>query len=89
MSRFFTCKNNLAFKEVFMKEKNKDLLIPLLESCLGIKINDIEFLNLEDNVDYVKERRNYKIKRKFIPLVEMNFFFFFKFIFFTSFILYS
>ena len=55
--KFYTCKRDLAFKEVFMKEENKDLLIPLLELCLGIKINKLEYLNLEDNVDYVKTRR--------------------------------
>ena len=55
--KFYTCKRDIAFKEVFMKEENKDLLIPLLELCLGIKINKLEYLNLEDNVDYVKTRR--------------------------------
>ena len=55
--KFYTCKRDLAFKEVFMKEENKDLLIPLLELCLGIKINKLEYLNLEDNVDYAKTRR--------------------------------
>ena len=55
--KFYTCKRDIAFKEVFMKEENKDLLIPLLELCLGIKINNLEYLNLEDNVDYVKTRR--------------------------------
>ncbi|MBQ3307276.1 MAG: Rpn family recombination-promoting nuclease/putative transposase [Bacilli bacterium] len=55
--KFYTCKNDKAFKEVFMKKENKDILIPLLETCLNIKINDIEYLNLEDNVDYLNTRK--------------------------------
>ena len=41
---FYTCKNDRAFKEVFMRKENKDLLIKLLESTLDIKIK-------ENNVD--------------------------------------
>ena len=26
--KFYTCKNDKAFKEVFMKKENKDILIP-------------------------------------------------------------
>lgn len=29
--KFYTCKNDRAFKEVFMKEKNKDILKALLK----------------------------------------------------------
>ena len=62
-TKFYTCKNDRAFKEVFMKEENKDLLIPLLELCLGVKINELEFLNLEDNVDNVKvKRKSYDLR---------------------------
>ena len=41
-----------------MNEKNKDLLIYLLEGILKIKINEVEYLNLEQNVDniYVKRK---------------------------------
>ena len=41
-----------------MNEKNKDLLIYLLEGILKIKINAVEYLNLEQNVDniYVKRK---------------------------------
>ena len=39
---FYTCKNDRAFKAVFMKEKNKDLLIALLESILDIKIEELK-----------------------------------------------
>ena len=37
---FYTCKNDRAFKEVFMRKENKDLLIKLLESTLDIKIKN-------------------------------------------------
>ena len=41
-----------------MNEKNKDLLIYLLEGILKIKIKEVEYLNLEQNVDniYVKRK---------------------------------
>ncbi|MBR2827966.1 MAG: PD-(D/E)XK nuclease family transposase, partial [Bacilli bacterium] len=56
-TKFYTCKKDRVFKEVFMKEENKDLLIPLLEKCLNVKIQDIKYLNLEDNVDNVHVKR--------------------------------
>jgi predicted transposase/invertase (TIGR01784 family) len=59
---FYTCKNDRAFKEVFMKEENKDLLIALLESILNIKIEELNYLNLEKNVD------NINIKKKYFDL---------------------
>ena len=55
--KFYTCRTDRAFKEVFMRESNKDILIALLEVCLDVKIMDIEYLNLEDNVDNVYVRR--------------------------------
>lgn len=30
--KFYTCKNDRAFKEIFLKEENKELLIKLLGS---------------------------------------------------------
>ena len=56
--KFYTCKTDIAFKEVFMKEENKDILIPLLESILNIKIKELTYLNLEKNVGniYVKRK---------------------------------
>ena len=56
--KFYTCKNDIAFKEVFMEEKNSDLLKALLESILDIKIKNIKYLNLEKN------NGNIRIKRK-------------------------
>ena len=55
--KFYTCRTDRAFKEVFMRKDNKDILIALLEVCLSVKIMDIEYLNLEDNVDNVYVRR--------------------------------
>ncbi len=60
--KFYTCKYDRAFKEVFMKEDNKDILSKLLESILKVEIKDIEYLNLERNVD------NINIKRKHLDL---------------------
>lgn len=56
---FYTCKDDRAFKEVFMKEDNKDILIALLESVLDIKIEELKYLNLEKNVDNVNVRRKH------------------------------
>ena len=56
-NRFFTCRYDRAFKEVFMNKNNKDLLTVLLESVLNIKINTIEYLNIEDIVDNIKVRK--------------------------------
>ena len=57
MKKLYTCRTDRAFKEVFMKKDNKDILIALLEVCLSVKIMDIEYLNLEDNVDNIHVRR--------------------------------
>ena len=57
MTKFYTCRWDAAFKEIFMKEENKDILTSLLEKCLDVKIRDIEYLNVEDIVDNVHVRR--------------------------------
>ena len=62
MKKFYTCKYDRAFKEVFMKEENKDILEKVLETILKVKIEKIRFLNLERNVD------NIKVKRKHLDL---------------------
>lgn len=58
-NKFYTCKDDRVFKEIFMKKENKDLLIALLESILDIKIKELKYLNLEKNVDNIKVRRKY------------------------------
>ena len=62
MEKFYTCKYDRAFKEVFGKEENKDILKKLLEERLQVEIERIEYLNLERNVD------NVKVKRKHLDL---------------------
>ena len=56
---FYTCRYDRAFKEVFMKKENKDLLIPLLESILDIKIKELTYLNLEKNSGNVRLKRKH------------------------------
>ena len=60
--KFYTCRYDRAFKEVFMNEANKDLLIYLLEGILKLNIKKVEYLNLEQNSD------NIYIKRKHFDL---------------------
>ena len=43
--KFYTCKYDRAFKEVFMKEDNKDILTNLLEEILEVKINNLQFFS--------------------------------------------
>ena len=39
MAKFYTCRNDRAFKEVFLNPNNSDLLKALLEFILKIKID--------------------------------------------------
>ncbi|MBQ2639549.1 MAG: PD-(D/E)XK nuclease family transposase, partial [Bacilli bacterium] len=57
--KFYTCKYDRAFKEVFLNENNKDLLKALIESILDIKINNIEIGNNERNVGSIYVKRKY------------------------------
>ncbi|GBL78534.1 hypothetical protein AVEN_65140-1 [Araneus ventricosus] len=49
LSKFLNPKNKYAFKRIFGTEKNKDILIHLLNDILGLtgeaKIKDVKFLN--------------------------------------------
>ena len=56
--KYYTCRYDRPFKEVFLKEENKDMLKDLLELILNIKINDISLLPTERNTG------NINIKRK-------------------------
>ena len=59
MSTFYTCKNDRAFKEVFLKPDNSDLLKALLEFILKIKIDKLEIKKTEllsGNVN-IKDKR--------------------------------
>ena len=54
MAKFYTCKNDRAFKEVFLKPDNSDLLKALLEFILKIKIDKLEINS--QNKDYLHAR---------------------------------
>ncbi len=59
MAKFYTCKNDRAFKEVFLKPDNSDLLKALLEFILKIKIDKLEIKKTEllsGNVN-IKDKR--------------------------------
>ena len=63
--KFYTCRYDAAFKEIFMNEKNKDLLICLLEETLDLKINELKYLNLErlsDNVHIYRKHFDLSLK---------------------------
>ena len=65
--KFYTCKSDIAFKEIFGNSKNKKLLIWLLERILQVNINKLTYLNVErNNNDLVTKRKRLDI------LVETN-----------------
>ena len=65
--KFYTCKDDSAFKEIFGNIKNKKLLICLLERILQVKIDELTYLNVErNNNDLVTKRKRLDI------LVETN-----------------
>ena len=57
--KFYTCKNDRAFKEIFLKEENKELLIKLLEVSLKTKIYKIKYENIERNTGNLNLKRKY------------------------------
>lgn len=56
--KFYTCKYDRPFKEIFLNEDNIYLLKGLLETILRIKIEDIKIKPTERNT------KNLKISRK-------------------------
>ena len=56
--KYYTCKYDRAFKEIMLKESNKDILKKLLEHILKEEIEEITILPTERN------NGNLKIKRK-------------------------
>ena len=59
MAKFYTCRNDRAFKEVFLNTNNSDLLKALLEFILKIKIDKLEIKKTEllsGNVN-IKDKR--------------------------------
>ena len=57
--KFYTCRYDRAFKEVFLKEENEDLLITLLEFTLNLKIFEIQRLNVETLQGNIGTRKKY------------------------------
>lgn len=47
ITKFYTCQNHLAFKEVFMQESNNDLIVLLLEKILKVKITEVKIADFE------------------------------------------
>ena len=72
MEAFYTCRNDRAFKEVFLNPNNSDLLKALLEFILKIKIDKLEIkktellsgnINIKDKrVDAIVHTGNKKIE---------------------------
>ncbi len=60
---FITCKYDSAFKEVFLKEENKDLLISLLNTCLPYRIKDVKVMASE------MLQGNVRVKRKILDVL--------------------
>ncbi len=54
--KFYTCRYDVAFKEVFLNEKNEEILKKLLEQSLNVKIHAIETL-MERNQGNVHVRK--------------------------------
>ena len=57
--KFYTCKYDRTFKEIFLKEQNKDLLTALLEQILKVKINKIDIKTIERNSSNINVKRKY------------------------------
>lgn len=73
---FYTAKSDRCFKEIFLKEENKDLLKLLLEIILKVKIDEIIINNIElitGNVSVKSKRLDalLKVDNKYIG-IEVN-----------------
>lgn len=73
---FYTAKSDRCFKEIFLKEENKDLLKLLLEIILTIKIDEVIINNIElvtGNVNVKGKRLDalLKVDNKYIG-IEVN-----------------
>ena len=55
--KYYTGKYDRAFKEIFLKESNKDLLKVLLEAILNVKIYDIEYEPTERLSNHLKIKK--------------------------------
>ena len=59
IEKFYTCRWDKPFKEIFLKEDNRDLLTKLLEMSLHVEIYAIKELNVEKRVGnvYIRGKR--------------------------------
>ncbi len=58
-----TAVKDRVFKEIFYDERNKDLLIAVVETCLGVKISNVEYKNNE------LPQGNYQIRGKRLDIL--------------------
>ena len=56
--KFYTGRSDTVFKEIFLREENKDILIALLEFTLDLKVKNIIYENVEMLTGNVNVRRN-------------------------------
>ena len=57
--KFYSCRYDRTFKEVFLKEENEDLLVTLLELTLNLKVYEIQRLNVETLQGNINTRKKY------------------------------
>ena len=57
--KFYTCRYDRPFKEIMLKESNKDILKALLENILHVDITNIEINNIERNSGNINIKRKY------------------------------
>ena len=58
-NKFYTCRYDRPFKEIMLKESNKDILKALLENILHVNIEQIEINNIEMNSGNISVKRKY------------------------------
>ena len=56
--KFYTCKYDRPFKEIMLKESNRDLLTLLLEFVLKVKIDSIQVNSIENLSGNIHLRKN-------------------------------
>jgi predicted transposase/invertase (TIGR01784 family) len=81
LSKFLDAKDSYAFKCIFGTEKNKDILVHLLNDILGLtgeaKIKDVKFLNPVLNPDIASQKESivdvlYRDSKGIQTIVEMQ-----------------
>ena len=55
--KFYICRNDRAFKEILLNERNEELLKKVLEVALGVSIQEIQIENVEKNTGNLRLRR--------------------------------